>query len=134
MLIIRPGQNGDHAPGETAPGISLMLNHEPPESGSDGSSASPAGCETPEPAGQFTLTLENIIDMTGELEHLNELVMIRLGREGGFSGQQSYFTIVTPILDRLEITIRQKYHEGMDRDALKILIRGWIDQEIGALQ
>jgi hypothetical protein len=111
-----------------------MPEHESPEPGTGDLSAESSPRNDPQQVEMFSLTLENIIDMTGELEHLNELVMIRLGREGGFSGQQSYFAIVTPILDRLEITIRHQYHDGMGRDEIKLLIRGWIDQEIAQLQ
>ena len=31
------------------------------------------------------LTLEQIVDLTGEFEHLNELVMIHINNSGGFS-------------------------------------------------
>ncbi len=55
------------------------------------------------PAG---LTLENIIDLTGEFEHLNELVMLQLQKKGGITCPESYFTVVHPILDLLEVEIR----------------------------
>jgi len=80
------------------------------------------------------MTLEQVIDMTGELEHLNELVLIHLEKNGGFKGQQSYFTIVTPVLDSLEIVIRQKYLPGMSRDEMKLLIQDWIDGELAGLR
>jgi len=38
------------------------------------------------------MTLENIIDRTGELEHLNELVMLQLNKAGGFTCTESYFS------------------------------------------
>jgi len=85
-------------------------------------------------AAPAAMTLEKLIDITGELEHLNELVMIHLGKEGGFTGQQSYFAIVTPVLDNLEIAIRQQYRPGMDRNELKLLIQDWIDREIAGLR
>ncbi len=52
------------------------------------------------------MTLESIISLTGELEHLNELVMLHIGKSGGFTCTASYFTIVTPLLDMLEGEIR----------------------------
>ena len=85
-------------------------------------------------ASSAAMTLENIIDMTGELEHLNELVMIHLGKSGWFTGQQSYFAIVTPVLDSLEIVIRHQYRPGMSRNEIKLIIQDWIDKEIAGLR
>ena len=80
------------------------------------------------------MTLENIIDLTGELEHLNELVMLQLKKAGGFTSTESYFCTVQPILDLLEIEIRFRYHPGMNNQEMKLLIQDWIDQEIAELK
>ena len=80
------------------------------------------------------MTLENIIDLTGEMEHLNELVMLSLDREGGFTCTEAYFTMVQPILDLLEREIRVRYQPGMSKNEMKLIIQGWIDGEIRALQ
>ena len=76
------------------------------------------------------MTLENIIDRTGELEHLNELVMLQLEKSGGFSCTESYFSLVQPILDLLEVEIRLRYYHGMNYQEMKLLVQDWIDQEI----
>ncbi len=76
------------------------------------------------------MTLENIIDRTGELEHLNELVMLQLNKAGGFTCTESYFSTVQPILDLLEVEIRLRYHHGMTDQEMKLLVQDWIDQEI----
>jgi hypothetical protein len=76
------------------------------------------------------MTLETIIDHTGELEHLNELVMLHLEKEGGFTTPASYFSVVQPVLDLLEFEIRFRYCPGMTRQAMKLLIQDWIDEEI----
>ena len=91
-------------------------------------------CTDKLPLAPSARTLEQIIDLTGELEHLNKLVLVHLEKNGGFKGQQSYFTIVTPVLDTLEIVIRQKYRPDMNRDEMKLLIQDWIDQEIAKLR
>ena len=83
------------------------------------------------PAG---LTLENIIDLTGEFEHLNELVMLQLKKEGGFACPESYFSAVHPILDLLEVEIRLRCHTGMGKQEMKLLIQDWIDEEISLLK
>jgi hypothetical protein len=80
------------------------------------------------------MTLEQIIDLTGELEHLNELVMISLDRDGGFTSTEAYLSTVQPILDLLVVEIRIRYQPGMSRNEMKLIIRDWIDEEIRALQ
>ena len=80
------------------------------------------------------LTLENIIDLTEEFEHLNELVMLQIKKEGGITCPESYFNVVHPILDLLEVEIRIRYHSGMDKQEMKLLIQDWIDKEIADLK
>lgn len=80
------------------------------------------------------ITLEDLIDMTGEMEHLNELVMLHLDKEGGFTCTDAYFATVQPILDLLEVEIRVRYQPGMSKNEMKLVIQDWIDQEIRALQ
>ncbi|MDD4138185.1 MAG: hypothetical protein PHT99_09890 [Methanoregula sp.] len=80
------------------------------------------------------MTLESIVDLTGEMEHLNELVMLHVEQSGGFTCTASYFTIVTPILDQLEGEIRFRYREGMSRDQVKLIVQDWIDKEIASIK
>lgn len=110
-----------------------MPDNESPGPGFPECGAESMDREVPQSAAPAAMTLETLIDMTGELEHLNELVMLHLGKNGGFTGQQSYFTIVTPVLETLEIAIRQQYRPGMNRNELKLIIQDWIDKEIADL-
>jgi hypothetical protein len=80
------------------------------------------------------MTLENIIDRTGELEHLNELVMLQLDKAGGFTCAESYFSLVQPILDLLEVEIRLRYYHGMNNQEMKLLVQDWIDKEIAEIK
>ena len=80
------------------------------------------------------LTLEAIVDLTGELGHLNELVMLHLEKEGGFTDPSRYFTIITPVLDLLEVEIRVRCTRSTTRDELKLVVRHWIDDEIAQLR
>jgi hypothetical protein len=80
------------------------------------------------------MSLESLIDLTGEIEHLNELVMLHLDKEGGFTSTAAYFSTVQPILDMLEGEIRVRYRAGMTKDELKRIIQEWIDEEICLLQ
>jgi hypothetical protein len=94
----------------------------------------PAGPADPSDGFQTDLpvnmTLETIIELTGEMEHLNRLVLKCLERDGGFTSTEAYFTTVQPILDLLEVEIRVRYRPGMSKTELKLIIRDWIDGEI----
>jgi hypothetical protein len=81
-----------------------------------------------------SMTLENIIDLTGEMEHLNELIMLSLDKGGGFTSAEAYFSTVQPILDLLEVEIRVRCQAGMSKNEMKLIIQDWIDCEIRTLQ
>lgn len=80
------------------------------------------------------MTLEHLIDLTGEIEHLNELILLHLDKNGGFAGQAAYFSTVQPVLDLLEVEIRFRCQPGMSKNEMKAIISNWIDEEICALQ
>lgn len=80
------------------------------------------------------MTLEGIVDSTGEFEHLNELIQLTIDRCGGFRDTAEYFKTVTPILDLLEVEIRIRYRDGMTRKQMKLVIQDWIDKEIAGLR
>jgi hypothetical protein len=80
------------------------------------------------------MTLENIIELTGEMEHLNDLIMLTLDRDGGFTCTEAYFKTVQPILDLLEVEIRVRFRSGVSKDEMKLIIQDWIDSEIRELQ
>jgi hypothetical protein len=76
------------------------------------------------------MTLENIIDLTGELEHLNELIVLHLDKAGGFTCTEAYFSTVQPVLDLLEVEINSRYRPDMTLQELKLLVQDWVDKEI----
>ncbi|MGA8377632.1 MAG: hypothetical protein WB759_00840 [Methanoregula sp.] len=78
------------------------------------------------------MTLEQIIDMTGEFAHLHELIMIHIEQAGGFAGADAYFRTVQPLLDLLEIEIRIRCRSGLTPQQMKLVVQDWIDQEIKA--
>jgi len=80
------------------------------------------------------MTLESIIDSTGEFEHLNELIMLQIEKCGGFHSTEDYLKIVTPILDLLEVEIRVRYVPGTTRKQMKLVIQDWIDEEIAVIR
>lgn len=79
------------------------------------------------------MTLEHVIEVTGELEHLNELVMVHIEKTGGFTGPEAYFESVQPLLDLLEREIRENYVAGMTPEEIKQIVRKWIDREMDIL-
>ena len=80
------------------------------------------------------MTLESLVDVTGEMGHLNELVMLHVEKSGGFTCTASYLAIVTPILDMLEDEIRFRYCADMTKEQLKVVIGDWITREIAGMQ
>jgi hypothetical protein len=80
------------------------------------------------------VTLETLVTVTDEMEHLNELVLLHVERSGGFTCTESYFAIVTPVLDMLEKEIRFRYYDGISQEQLKLVIQDWIDKEITLLK
>jgi hypothetical protein len=76
------------------------------------------------------MTLEQIIDITGEFTHLNDLVMMHIEKSGGFAGPEAYFKTVQPLLDLLEVEIRVRCRAGMTQQQMKLIVQDWIDQEI----
>ena len=80
------------------------------------------------------MTLEAIVDATGEFEHLNELVILSIKKSGGLNSTCDYFTIVTPILDLLEVEIRVRSVRGITQQQMKLVIQDWIDKEIAELK
>ena len=92
-------------------------------------------CRESSPCGFTTgLTMESIVEKTGELEHLNELVMLHLDKQGGFTTPAAYFTTVDPILDMLEIELRVRCSTSMDMQQVKLIVQDWIDSEIRELR
>jgi hypothetical protein len=82
----------------------------------------------------FGMTLEEIIDASGEFEHLNELVLLHIKRSGGLKSPEDYFALVTPILDLLEREIRVCSVQGITKQQMKLVIQDWIDKEIAEIK
>ena len=102
------------------------------------------GCGPDKPGGEKTsagdpnwaggMTLEAIVDATGEFEHLNELVILSIKKSGGLNSTRDYFETVTPILDLLEVEIRVRSVRGITQQQMKLVIQDWIDKEIAEIR
>jgi len=118
------GNSGIPSPadtGNTEPEESSCTSHDN-QQGKSGSESSPEVCTG--------MTLEQIIDITGEFGHLNELVMRYIEKSGGFAGPDAYFKTVQPLLDLLEVEIRVRCRAEMTHQQMKLIVQDWIDQEI----
>ena len=110
-----------------------MDDYEMPDQSDEYNREMPAGDDTGEPVPCVVpqgMTLENIIDLTGELEHLNELIVLHLDKAGGFTSTETYFSTVQPVLDLLEVEIKIRYRSEMTMQELKLLVQDWVDKEI----
>jgi hypothetical protein len=104
-----------------------------PDQSNDNNQEIPPGDETGDTVSRVVpqgMTLENIIDLTGELEHLNELIVLHLDKAGGFTCTETYFSTVQPVLDLLEVEIKIRYRSDMTLQELKLLVQDWVDKEI----
>jgi hypothetical protein len=68
------------------------------------------------------------------MAHLNELVLLHLDKQGGFTTPEAYFAIVQPVLDLLEVEIGVRYHPGMTITEMKLVVQDWIDCEMAELR
>jgi hypothetical protein len=107
-----------------------MTDQDPEDTVNQKDNETPAIIMSPESFVPQGMTLEAIIDLTGELEHLNELVVLHIEKEGGFTSPASYFAMVQPVLDLLEFEIRVRSCPDMTQRAMKLVIQDWIDEEM----
>jgi hypothetical protein len=108
---------------------SMMTDQEPEDTVNQKDTGTPIKM-SPDSCVPQGMTLEAIVDLTGEMEHLNELVMLHIEKEGGFTSPASYFAMVQPLLDLLEFEIRLRSYSGMTLREMKLVIQDWIDEEI----
>jgi hypothetical protein len=108
----------------------VMPDQDPEDNENLNDRETPAIKMSPESCLSQGMTLETIVDLTGEMEHLNELVILHIEKEGGFTTPASYFAMVQPVLDLLEFEIRVRSYPGMTQKEMKLVIQDWIDEEI----
>ena len=77
----------------------------------------------------FGLTLQALVEGTGELEHLNTLVLRHL-EQAGWTGTDNYFTLVRPLLDEMERDLRERLSPDMSPEEVKQIIHDWIEAEL----
>ena len=72
--------------------------------------------------------IEEILEMTGETEHLAELIRYLSKQRKGVSANWIMENIIHPVLDELESYISSHVSGEMTVTALKSLIHVWIEE------
>ncbi|MBP2134312.1 hypothetical protein J2128_002278 [Methanomicrobium sp. W14] len=75
--------------------------------------------------------LENILDETCEMHHLNELLLKRSENKRGATADDILNNIIHPTLDDLEYYLRYYLHEDTTKEELKRIIFEWIEAQKG---
>ena len=76
------------------------------------------------------MALENILIVTGEMDHMNELLKHNAREKSGLSAQEMIDTVINPLLDELEDYIRSEVSAPQDTDFLKTVVHEWIRSKL----
>jgi hypothetical protein len=79
------------------------------------------------------MMLERMIEVTGEFQHLVELIDIHIGINSDNSGISGFHEIVQPVLTGLDHEIRNRFRPGMEFTVMRLIVQDWIDAEIRRL-
>ncbi|MDT8358317.1 MAG: hypothetical protein RQ758_07435 [Methanomicrobiaceae archaeon] len=88
--------------------------------------------------GGFTwaISLETVLEETGELEHLHSLIQHRARlrsidpKDPEVTGELVVEEVIGPVLDELEAHLRAHLFAGMLPRDVKILVHDWIEEQI----
>jgi len=79
------------------------------------------------PAGERTgMSLEDILLATGEMEHMEELILLSAQGKSGIGPQEMLDSVIHPLLDDLEKYIRAEVSAPQDMECLRAAVRRWI--------
>ena len=76
------------------------------------------------------LSLEEILILTGEMEHMEELLRHCAREKSGLGPQEMIDTVIHPILDELEDHIRSEVSVPKDPESLKSVVSQWITSRL----
>ncbi len=76
------------------------------------------------------LHLENILIMTGEMDHLAALLRHRAQDKEGVKAEEMMQDVIHPLLDELEAELRDKAPEKPAIEDLRGIIAAWIDRKM----
>lgn len=78
------------------------------------------------PGENTRLSLEEILLLTDEMEHMEQLLRHCARDKSGLSPQEMLETVVHPLLDELEMHIRSEVSVWQDTTHLKAVVHQWI--------
>jgi hypothetical protein len=74
--------------------------------------------------------LENILIMTGEMDHLAALLRQRAQEMEGVKAAEMMQDVIHPLLDELEAELRDKAPEKPGIEDLRGIVAAWIDRKM----
>jgi hypothetical protein len=74
--------------------------------------------------------LENILIMTGEMDHLAALLRHRAQEMEGVKAAEMMQDVIHPLLDELEAELRDKAPEKPGIEDLRGIVAAWIDRKM----
>ncbi|WAI02147.1 hypothetical protein [Methanogenium organophilum] len=79
------------------------------------------------------MSLEDVLILTGEMEHMEELIRLSARDKSGFSPQEMLDSVIHPMLDELEMYIKNEASVPQDVGRLKALVHQWITSRMDCL-
>ena len=76
------------------------------------------------------MALEEILIVTGEMEHMNKLLQHYACDKSGLSPQEMLNTVIHPLLDELEDYIRSEVSDPQNVAYLKMVVDRWIQSRL----
>lgn len=73
------------------------------------------------------MSLEEILLLTGEMDHMKELLQHYARDKPGISPQEMLESVIHPLLDELENYIKSEASAPQDADHLKAVVHRWIE-------
>lgn len=76
------------------------------------------------------LSLEDILLATGEMEHMEKLIIQSARGKSGISPQEMLDCVIHPLLDELEEYIRVEVSVPGDVECLRVVVHQWIASRV----
>jgi hypothetical protein len=87
----------------------------------------------------WAISLENVLEETGELDHLYRLVELKRqsvsieAENRGELAEKMFVLVINPLLEELEVYLRGAMQPGMEVPEVKVLVSDWIDTQMALL-
>ncbi|WOF15246.1 hypothetical protein F1737_00405 [Methanoplanus sp. FWC-SCC4] len=75
-------------------------------------------------------TLEGILELCGEMKHMEELLLYRSRKKKGASADEILNEVVNPTLEDFMFYLKYYMTDNIDKAELKRMVSGWIDAQM----